>query len=617
MTLYHDSRSEEYRSPMGAAPCAGKVRLRVRADQVRSVTLRIWWNDAEYRWYMRRVENGLYEYEMSVPEQPGLLWYYFIAEDRDGNTWYLGNADDGMGGVGSVTRSEPPAFQVTVYDPDYRTPEWMRDGLMMQIMVDRFNNAGGTDMKNLPRGSYYHAHWDDDPALVINDKKGSNSANDFFGGNLKGIEEKLDYIRSLGVTVLYFNPIFEANSNHKYNTGDYMKIDPSFGTEQDFKELCAAAKKKGIHIILDGVFSHTGSDSVYFDRYGNYGGKGAYCDPQSPYRSWYNFNNWPDDYDSWWGFNTLPNVNEEDPKYKKFIITGRDSVLAHWMRAGAGGWRLDVADELPMDFLRALRKREKGIDPDSALIGEVWEDPTKKVAYGELRCYCTGDTLDAVMNYPLREAVLDFMRCRINAREFVRRVESMRENQPKQFFYSQMNLLGSHDRPRALSVLADVGNMEPERKYRYPIELEQRDYDHGKRRLIAAWNLICALPGMPCIYYGDEAGMTGYRDPFNRKFYPWGREDGNLVSFYRSLARVKKSAPALRSGTVLVLEAGGGRLLLLRQSAEGSVAVCCNQSPEPWTLPHSGTILLGGGIMEYTGETVTLGQGGFCAMERE
>ena len=602
---------------MGAAPCASKVRLRVRADQVESVTLRIWWNNAEYRWFMRRVEGGFYEYEMSIPEQAGLLWYYFIAKDKEGNTWYLGNANDGMGGEGVVTRSEPPAFQVTVYDAAYRTPEWMRDGLMMQIMVDRFNNAGGTDMKNLPRGSYYHAHWDDDPALVINDKRGSNSANDFFGGNLKGIEEKLDYIRSMGVTVLYFNPIFEANSNHKYNTGDYMKIDPSFGTEQDFKELCAAAKKKGIRIILDGVFSHTGSDSVYFDRYGNYGGKGAYCDPQSPYRSWYNFNDWPDNYESWWGFNTLPNVNEEDPTYKKFIITGRNSVLAHWMRAGASGWRLDVADELPMDFLRALRKREKGIDPDSALIGEVWEDPTKKMAYGELRCYCTGDTVDAVMNYPLREAVLDFMRCRINARDFVRRVESMRENQPKQFFYSQMNLLGSHDRPRALAVLADVGNMEPERKYRYPIELDKRDYDHGKRRLIAAWNLICALPGMPCIYYGDEAGMTGYRDPFNRKFYPWGREDGNLVSFYRSLARVKKSAPALRSGTVLVLEAGGGRLLLLRQSAEGSVAVCCNQSPEPWTLPHSGTILLGGGIMEYTGETVTLGQGGFCAMERE
>ena len=608
MTFYHDSRSEQYRSPMGAAPCASKVRLRVRADQVASVTLRIWWNNAEYRWFMRRVEGGFYEYEMSIPEQPGLLWYYFIARDKEGNSWYLGNANDGMGGEGVVTRSEPPAFQVTVYDPAYRTPEWMRDGLMMQIMVDRFHNAGGTDMKNLPRGSYYHAHWDDDPALVINDKRGSNSANDFFGGNLKGIEEKLDYIRSMGVTVLYFNPIFEANSNHKYNTGDYMKIDPSFGTEQDFKNLCAAAKKKGIRIILDGVFSHTGSDSVYFDRYGNYGGKGAYCDPQSPYRSWYNFNDWPDNYESWWGFNTLPNVNEEDPTYKKFIITGRNSVLAHWMRAGASGWRLDVADELPMDFLRALRKREKGIDPDSALIGEVWEDPTKKMAYGELRCYCTGDTVDAVMNYPLREAVLDFMRCRINARDFVRRVESMRENQPKQFFYSQMNLLGSHDRPRALAVLADVGNMEPERKYRYPIELDKKDYDHGKRRLIAAWNLICALPGMPCIYYGDEAGLYAMSDPYCRGTYPWGREDQELLEAFRECDKRRMKSHALRTGDMRLTAVGedvvlversirGGKDVFGKAAANELRAVAVNRSGESRWIEY------GGKIIEVSGES--------------
>ena len=608
MTFYHDSRSEQYRSPMGAAPCASKVRLRVRADQVASVTLRIWWNNAEYRWFMRRVEGGFYEYEMSIPEQPGLLWYYFIAKDKEGNTWYLGNANDGMGGEGVVTRSEPPAFQVTVYDPAYRTPEWMRDGLMMQIMVDRFHNAGGTDMKNLPRGSYYHAHWDDDPALVINDKRGSNSANDFFGGNLKGVEEKLDYIRSMGVTVLYFNPIFEANSNHKYNTGDYMKIDPSFGTEQDFKNLCAAAKKKGIRIILDGVFSHTGSDSVYFDRYGNYGGKGAYCDPQSPYRSWYNFNDWPDNYESWWGFNTLPNVNEEDPTYKKFIITGRNSVLAHWMRAGASGWRLDVADELPMDFLRALRKREKGIDPDSALIGEVWEDPTKKMAYGELRCYCTGDTVDAVMNYPLREAVLDFMRCRINARDFVRRVESMRENQPKQFFYSQMNLLGSHDRPRALAVLADVGNMEPERKYRYPIELDKKDYDHGKRRLIAAWNLICALPGMPCIYYGDEAGLYAMSDPYCRGTYPWGREDQELLEAFRECDKRRMKSHALRTGDMRLTAVGedvvlversirGGKDVFGKAAANELRAVAVNRSGESRWIEY------GGKIIEVSGES--------------
>ena len=548
MVFYHNSRSEQYRLPLGAVPCESRVRLRAYAEHAVSVTLRLWWENAEYRWFMRRVEANMYECDIVVPEKQGLLWYYFIAMDENGNTWYFGNAADGLGGEGSLYRCEPPSFQITVYDPAYTTPEWMRDGLMMQIMVDRFHNAGGINIHNLPAGSYYHAEWDEDPALVVNDRRGTNCANDFFGGNLKGVEEKLDYIRSLGVTALYFNPIFQANSNHKYNTGDYKKIDPSFGTEEDFKSLCAAAKKKGVRIVLDGVFSHTGSDSLYFNRYGNYGEGGAFNDPESPYYRWYTFNNWPEEYESWWGFNTLPNVNEEDPAYRKFILSDKDSVIAHWLKAGASGWRLDVADELPMSFLKELRKREKELNPEAALIGEVWEDPSNKTAYGEVRCYCDGETLDATMNYPLREAVLGFMLRRINAPEFVRRVESMRENQPKQFFYSQMNLLSSHDRPRALSMLADVGNMEPERKYRYPIDHSAEEYARGKKRLIAAWNLVCELPGMPCIYYGDEAGLYGMSDPYCRGTYPWGREDQDMIEAFRAPALRRMASAALKTG---------------------------------------------------------------------
>jgi len=569
MIFYHDSRSEQYRSPVGAAPCGSRVRLRVRAQRMSNVTLRVWWDKAEYRWYMRQVQNDIFEYEMAVPENAGLLWYYFIANDEQGNLWYLGNADDNLGGVGRATRQEPASFQMTVFDPAYKTPEWMRNGLMMQIMVDRFYNHGGTDVKNLVPGSYYHTQWDDDPSLVINDRKGNSCCNDYFGGNLAGIEKKLDYIKSMGVTVLYFNPIFKANSNHKYNTGDYMQIDPSFGTEADFKRLCSAAKKKGIRIVLDGVFSHTGSDSLYFDRYGNYGGKGAYNDPKSPYFSWYNFKNWPNEYESWWGFNTLPNVNEDDPTYRKFIIHGEDSVIAHWMRAGAGGWRLDVADELPMDFIAEIRKRQKKLDPDSALIGEVWEDPSNKTAYGEVRCYCMGDTLDAAMNYPLRLAVLDFLLRRINAPEFVRRVDSMAENQPKQFFYSQMNLISSHDKPRALAVLADIGNMEPERKYLYPIELKPEEYARGKRRLIAAWNLICHLPGMPSIYYGDEAGLYGMTDPYCRGTYPWGKEDMELLEAFRKASKRRMNSAALKTGAMRLRALGEDVILIERSIKNG------------------------------------------------
>ena len=498
MTIYHDSRDPVFRSPLGAVPCGRSLRLRVRAEGLHRVCLRLWWQNAESLLPMKPAHSDLYECEVTLPAEPGLLWYFFVAEDYDGRTWYLGNAADGLGGVGAMTEGEPGGYQVTVYDPAYRTPEWMRNGMMLQIMVDRFCCAGKKDVNNLPPASYYHIRWDDDPTLIINDDKyGDNCNNDYFGGNLKGVEAKLDYIQGLGVTVLYFNPIFKARSNHKYNTGDYMTIDPSFGTEEDFKALCAAAEKRGIRVVLDGVFSHTGSDSLYFNRDGSYGPGGAYNDPESPYREWYRFRQWPDDYECWWNFKTLPNVSEETESYQNFIIADDDSVTAHWIRAGASGWRLDVADELPMEFIRRLRRRIRREKPDAALIGEVWEDPTNKIAYGEMRCYSLGDTLDSCMNYPLRDAILDFMRCHCDAGTFVRRLENLRENMPAPFFYSEMNLLGSHDTPRAISVLADIGDMAPDRIYRHPFMMSPEDYARGRQRMIAAWSLICALPGGP------------------------------------------------------------------------------------------------------------------------
>ncbi|MBQ3424419.1 MAG: glycoside hydrolase family 13 protein [Clostridia bacterium] len=570
MNIFHDSRDPVFRTPQGAVPCGETLCLRLRAEGVHRVQLRLWWQDSETLLPMKPTRANLYECELALPREPGLLWYFFVASDMDGRTWYLGNAADGLGGVGCVSEGEPGGYQVTVYSPDYATPEWMRNGMMMQIMVDRFYCHGEKDIRNLPPASYYHIRWDDDPALIINDDKyGDNCNNDYFGGNLRGVEEKLDYIQSLGVTVLYFNPIFKARSNHKYNTGDYMQIDPSFGTEADFRALCAAAEARGIRVILDGVFSHTGSDSLYFNRDGHYGSGGAYNDPDSPYREWYRFRHWPDDYECWWNFRTLPNVHEETESYQDFIIRNEDSVIAHWLRAGACGWRLDVADELPMAFIRRIRSRLRRECPDGALIGEVWEDPTNKITYGEMRCYSLGDTLDSCMNYPLRDAILDFMRCHDDAGTFVRRLESLRENMPAPFFYSEMNLLGSHDTARAISVLADIGDMAPDRVYRHPFMMDPEDYRRGRRRMIAAWQLICALPGMPCLYYGDEAGLTGMADPYNRATYPWGREDKALVETYRRIMNDRMSAQVLRTGDMRLGTLGSDVVLVERQIVGG------------------------------------------------
>ena len=235
-------------------------------------------------------------------------------------------------------------------------------------------------------------------------ERGEVTNSDYFGGTLRGIEEKLPYLKSLHVTCLYLNPIFEAHSNHRYNTADYTKIDPVLGTEEDFQSLCAAAGRLGIRVMLDGVFSHTGSDSVYFNRQGRYPQPGAYQSQQSPYFSWYHFISWPEKYHSWWGFETLPEVEETDNNYNKYI-NGRQGVVRKWLKKGASGWRLDVADELPDSFLDQLTEAAKEEKPDAVVLGEVWEDATTKESYGSRRRYLLGRQLDSVMNYPFRNAV--------------------------------------------------------------------------------------------------------------------------------------------------------------------------------------------------------------------
>ena len=274
MRLYHDSHRPDDRSPGGAQPCKTPVTLRLTAEDVDRATLRVWWQSREELFPMTEIAPGRYEATISLPDSPGLMWYYFIGE-RNGERLYLGNAMDGMGGTGVESPTEPKSYQVTVYDPAYRTPEWLRDGAMMQIFPDRFRASHPADPALLPPGGFYHARWDEDPILVADDRSGDYLANDFFGGDLKGIEEKLDYIAGLGVTVLYLNPVFQSASNHRYNTGDYHRIDPMLGTEADFASLCRAAGERGIRVVLDGVFSHTGSDSRYFNKNGNYGSGGA------------------------------------------------------------------------------------------------------------------------------------------------------------------------------------------------------------------------------------------------------------------------------------------------------------------------------------------------------
>ena len=566
----HDSRDPLYRTPSGARPSGSDVILRCRADDARAVTLRIWWDDGEIRRPMTASPwgAGLFEIRLTLPERSGLLWYYFIV-DFDGETRLYGNADDRLGGVGRLYDHEPPSFQLTVYDEEYDTPHWMREGLLYQIMPDRFAAQG----KNAPETGWLHESWDEPPAIHVDPRTHDNRADDFFGGNFRGVMDRLDYLKELGVTAIYFNPVFRARSNHKYDTGDYETIDPSFGTREDFEALCVRARAVGIRILLDGVFSHTGSDSRYFNRLGRYDSLGAYQSLESPYASWYRFKRWPDEYDCWWGFETLPTVDKSDESYRRYILTDENAIVKRWLRRGASGWRLDVADELPMPFLRTLRKSVKSVDPDAAVLGEVWEDASNKVAYGQLRCYCLGDTLDSVMNYPLREGLIGFLLGEIDAYALKRRLDALYENYPAPFAAALMNLLGSHDKARIINRLSGAEPENRPREERTFTPLTDAEYERGKRRFIKAWCFLCAMPGMPCLYYGDEAGAQGGDDPFCRGTYPWGHEDHALIEEIKRVNHARLESRAAQNGSLELIASDTDTLTAVRRYEEDELRV--------------------------------------------
>ncbi len=413
--------------------------------------------------------------------------------------------------------------------------------------------------------------------LYLPNENGEVLNNDFFGGTIKGVTEKLDYLESLHVTTIYFNPIFQAYSNHRYDTGDYKLIDPMLGTEDDFRELCAKAAKRGMRVVLDGVFNHTGNDSRYFNAFGRYDSLGAHQSKDSPYFSWYDFHNWPDDYGSWWGIRTLPQVNEMNPGYLDYIIENEDSIIKRWLRLGASGWRIDVADELPDDFIKRLNSAAKSEKPDAVIIGEVWEDASNKISYSERRKYLQGGELDSVMNYPLRNAILDFLNGG-TAEHFAETMECIMENYPREVFYSLMNVIGTHDTPRVLTMLGvsdEEHHLDREGKAKYSLPYER--LANAKKRLRLASVIQFTMPGSPTIYYGDEAGMQGFEDPLNRRPYPWGEEDREVLAFYRKLCAIRAGSSTLANGSLRFLECSGPLLQYERKSPQSRIVVMVNR----------------------------------------
>lgn len=594
MSIYFDSKDIKCKKPFGAVLCGTEVSFSVICSENEDICggeVRLWAEFARKNQTVPLIKCGnAWQCKVTAPTEPELVWYDFALTRASGE-------------VVTLTR-DGGRWQLTVYE-DTGTPGWFGRGVSYQIFPDRFCRSRMPRPEGLVGERTVHENWADTPDFLP-DEQGEIRNCDFFGGDLRGITEKLDYLQSLSVTTLYLNPIFEAASNHRYNTADYLAIDPMLGTEEDFRALCRQAHKRGMRVLLDGVFNHTGSVSRYFNADGFYPELGAAQSQASPYYNWYHFSRWPEEYDAWWGIRTLPAVEEDQPSYREFIIRGRDAVVRRWLRCGADGWRLDVADELPDDFIAEIRRAMEEEKPGSVLIGEVWEDGSNKVAYDRRRRYLLGRETHGLMNYPFRTAAMDWL-LGGDAAAFRARMEDIRENYPSPAYYCAMNFLGTHDTARILTLLG--GEPVPESKTgRAEAHLSPAGYARAVARLKLGALLLYAFPGSPTVYYGDEVGMQGYEDPLNRRTYPWGQEEATLLAWYRRLGQLRKERSSLQTGAIDYLYARGGGLVLKRRSGN-DVAVAAMNAGEapleltiPWGRPVATDTLTGQQFLAAEGQ---------------
>ena len=614
--LGHDSRDDLYRVPWGAVTTGTPVTLRFRAfhDDVTGVTLRVWSTAAEAQtlYPMEMVATtddppyGYDYWQATIPaqEEPTILYYRFIVRDGSDEDFY---EDDDLfdGGWGTVYDDSPDySFQIDVYEPDFETPDWMKNAVVYQIFPDRFNNGRhwndpqSTDPTiyenpvlvkswgdDLPEGycrAYEDVTCDEEPM-----------GRDFFGGDLRGVIKKLGYLEELGVTAIYFNPIFKAPSNHLYDTTDYYRIDPYFGTYSDYMHLVRKAQKRGIHVILDGVFNHSSSDSLYFDRYSRYPTLGAYESQDSPFYDWYTFNEWPDDYNSWWGFDSLP-VLTEIQEVRDFIYGYEHSVARWWIKLGAAGWRLDVAPDKSHEWWQEFRPRVKSADPDAVIIGEIWDDASP---------WILGNEFDSTMNYRFRRALIGFVNGDtndpnqgfiqdLNPDQFNSVMQSIKEDYPLPAFEAAMNLVGTHDTQRILWALTPGARNREER------EFDADNLAEGKAKLKLLAIVQMTLPGAPTIYYGDEVGLTGDTDPDDRRPFPWDDHDTDLLGHYTTLANLRHEHSFLRTGSFdrLYTHNDDGTYAYGRKDASGAAVVAVNRD----TAAHDLTIDLSGYVPEGT-----------------
>ncbi len=508
--------------------------------------------------------------ELSV----GGLYYYKYKVDFEEGTEYFGGEQVTLLECGENVYDR----QLLLYSAGFKTPDFMKEGTVYHIFVDRFYSSGRCAVKD---GAVLNPDWDAGIPQFAKYRGAPLKNNEFFGGDLWGVAEKLDYIKSLGVTVIYLSPIFDSASNHKYDTGNYMEVDSMFGGDKALCHLLSKCKEMGIKVFLDGVFNHTGSDSIYFNRYGHYDTVGAYNSKESKYYEWYNFYEYPDKYECWWNIDILPRIKTDCDGFREHIL-GEKGVVRKYMKMGASGFRLDVADELSDSFLQEMRKVIKDEDGDGLILGEVWEDASNKIAYGKRRTYFDGTQLDSVMNYPLRGGVISFVKeGDAEGLRFV--LETVYRHYPKCVSDVLMNFLGTHDTERILTVLGDGESGDRTPKELSQLYLDEKQLETAVKRLKCAYTIISTVYGIPSVFYGDEVGLEGYHDPFCRRPFPWNNKNEELLDFYRRIGSIRKEEKLLRDGYFRVTKAESDLFMFERFDENEKIVVAVTRD-KPFVL---------------------------------
>lgn len=547
MKVTYDSWQKQYKTPFGAIQAnIFLVTWAIAIDQpVQEADLWLTKLNEDPVAYPMNYNDETQKYETQVRVGSSGLYNYYFAIKQNNQMFYV---DQGLFGQGRLRQDDHnlKQYQLICYERKVPQVDWYDQGVVYQIFPDRFANGNPYgEVTGRKKNSFLYATEEDTPYYIKN-SRGEITRWDFFGGNLAGIRKKLPYLKKLGVNTIYLNPIFLATSNHRYDTVDYMKIDPMLGDEDDLRGLIHDLHQNGMHLLLDGVFNHVGQESIYFQE--------AIKDKSSHYYSWFNFIDYPEKYQSWWGVSSLPEVNKSNPEYQDFIY-GDHGVLAKWMKDQVDGWHLDVADELPMDFLRNIRNRLMK-ENCQVMIGEVWGDASDKFVNSEYRPYTFGDNLTGVMNYPVRNFIVGLLTSENNDAEIALMNKlALVEHYPTNFLRNCLNNIGTHDTVRIKTAL-----------------------QNDEKLVLLALGLMFMLPGVPCIYYGDEAGLIGDKDPDNRRFFPWGRESRSLIAQVSKWINVRKQNPVLVKSKIGFLHIATGINAIVRYDEKVIMVYCINKN---------------------------------------